>query len=44
MDDLREHGITTMELDVTDLPAIRRVRDAVALMSGGKLDVLINNA
>ncbi|KAJ7146013.1 NAD-P-binding protein [Mycena epipterygia] len=34
----------TLRLDVTDADAIRAVRDEVALQTGGRLDVLVNNA
>ncbi|KAJ7607360.1 NAD(P)-binding protein [Roridomyces roridus] len=37
-------GLETFELDVTDVTSIRAVRDAVASMTGGTLDVLVNNA
>lgn len=44
MSELEALGVTTMELDVTDIEAIRRVRDAVAERQGGKLGILVNNA
>ncbi|KAF8586899.1 hypothetical protein K439DRAFT_1614725 [Ramaria rubella] len=34
---------TTMELDVTDISAIRRVREEVAAITSRRLDILINN-
>lgn len=36
--------MTTLVLDVTDRDAIRKVRDELATLTGGKLDILINNA
>ena len=44
MEDLAKQGIVTMQLDVTDVNAIRRVRDDVAALTGGRLDILVNNA
>ena len=44
LEDLRQMGMTTIALDVTDFDAIRKVRDEVAELTGGKLDVLVNNA
>ncbi|KAF7363985.1 Short chain dehydrogenase reductase [Mycena sanguinolenta] len=44
MQDLSARGIETLALDVTDIEAIRRVRDDIAIKTGGKLDVLVNNA
>ncbi|KAI0028217.1 NAD-P-binding protein [Vararia minispora EC-137] len=44
MEELQAAGITAMKLDVTDVEAVRRVRDEVAAMTGGALDILINNA
>ena len=37
-------GMTTLRLDVTDKEAIRNVRDEVEELTGGRLDVLVNNA
>jgi len=37
-------GITIMELDVTDITAIRHTRDQIAIATGGKLNILVNNA
>ncbi|KAK3391159.1 hypothetical protein B0H63DRAFT_520352 [Podospora didyma] len=36
--------IDVLELDVTDSDSIARCRDAVAMRTGNKLDVLVNNA
>jgi 1-acylglycerone phosphate reductase len=44
MQELSALGIETLELDVTVIDAIRRVRDDIATKTGGKLDVLVNNA
>ncbi|KAF8205544.1 NAD-P-binding protein [Mycena galopus ATCC 62051] len=44
MQDLSALGIETLALDVTDIDAIRRIRDDIAMKAGGKLDVLVNNA
>ena len=44
IDDLRALGMTTLRLDVTDKEAIRNVRDEVEELTGGRLDVLVNNA
>ncbi|KAF8590213.1 NAD-P-binding protein [Ramaria rubella] len=44
MEALSALGATTMELDVTDISAIRRVRDEVAAITSGRLDILVNNA
>ena len=41
---LEELGITTFELDVTSIESIRKVRDQVSQLTGGRLDILINNA
>ncbi|KAJ7355880.1 NAD-P-binding protein [Mycena albidolilacea] len=44
MQELSALGIETLELDVTAIDAIRRVRDDIATKTCGKLDVLVNNA
>ncbi|KAJ6477433.1 NAD-P-binding protein [Mycena vitilis] len=44
MDELSALGIETLPLDVTDLAAIRRTRDEIADRTGGKLNILVNNA
>ncbi|OSX58614.1 hypothetical protein POSPLADRAFT_1152385 [Postia placenta MAD-698-R-SB12] len=44
MEQLASLGATTMSLDVVDVDNIRKVRDAVAAMTGGKLHILVNNA
>ncbi|KAJ3783877.1 hypothetical protein GGU10DRAFT_41895 [Lentinula aff. detonsa] len=37
-------GVTLLRLDVTDIDSIRTARNKVSSLSGGKLDILINNA
>ncbi|KAJ7669413.1 NAD-P-binding protein [Mycena polygramma] len=44
MQDLSTRGIETLRLDVTDLNAIRTVRDEISAATGGTLDILVNNA
>ncbi|KAJ7743648.1 NAD-P-binding protein [Mycena metata] len=44
MEELSALRIETLTLDVTDVDAIRNTRDEVAGRTGGKLDVLVNNA
>lgn len=44
MADLASTGIETMVFDVTDLTSVRQVRDRIAMLTGGKLDILVNNA
>ncbi|KAK0459219.1 NAD-P-binding protein [Desarmillaria tabescens] len=44
LSDLQKAGMTTFALDVTNDEQINRVRDQVAEMTGGKLDILVNNA
>ncbi|KAJ6470257.1 NAD-P-binding protein [Mycena vitilis] len=44
MRDLSARGIETLRLDVTDLDAIRTIRDEVSSATGGTLDILVNNA
>ena len=42
--DLADLGMTALQLDVTNNDTVLRVRDQVTEMTGGKLDVLVNNA
>lgn len=42
--DLASLGITTLALDVTNPESFRAVRERVHEETGGKLDVLVNNA
>jgi len=42
--DLATLGITTLALDVTNAESVRLVRERVSEDTGGKLDVLVNNA
>jgi len=44
IDDLKNLGMSTLALDVTKPESIRAVREAVAAETGGRLDVLVNNA
>ena len=44
MSDLAGMGITILRLEVTDADNIRKVRQEVEAMTGGKLDILVNNA
>jgi NAD(P)-dependent dehydrogenase (short-subunit alcohol dehydrogenase family) len=44
MSGLSELGIKTLQLDVTDLSSVRACRDQVREATGGKLDILVNNA
>jgi 1-acylglycerone phosphate reductase len=44
MQKLAKEGIETIELDVADVSAIGRVAEFIAVKTGGKLDVLVNNA
>jgi NAD(P)-dependent dehydrogenase (short-subunit alcohol dehydrogenase family) len=42
--DLRALGIDTISLDVTDTAAIGAAKTEVHSLTGGKLDILVNNA
>ncbi len=44
LSELLNSGIKTFALDVTNEEHIIRVRDQVAEITGGKLDILVNNA
>lgn len=44
MTKLKEVGIDTLELDVTEAESVQRVKAQVEKMTGGMLDVLVNNA
>jgi 1-acylglycerone phosphate reductase len=44
MDALRELGIECLQLDVTKIENIREIRDQIAELTGGTLDILVNNA
>ncbi|KAM9874422.1 oxidoreductase [Verticillium dahliae] len=41
---LTENGIETLTLDVTDFESLVTLRDEIANRTGGKLDILFNNA
>ncbi len=42
--DLEGMGMSTLSLDVTNLEDIENARKEVGLLTGGKLDILVNNA
>ncbi|KAK0721852.1 acylglycerone-phosphate reductase-like protein [Lasiosphaeria miniovina] len=42
--EMAEMGMTTLALDVTKAASIKECHDEVALLTGGRLDILINNA
>jgi NADP-dependent 3-hydroxy acid dehydrogenase YdfG len=42
--DLAAMGMSTLPLDVTDEESIKECHSTVAKMTGGKLDILVNNA
>ncbi|KAF8205549.1 NAD-P-binding protein [Mycena galopus ATCC 62051] len=44
MEELTANGIETLALDVTDIDAIRRTREDISTRTGGKLNILVNNA
>lgn len=44
MDDLRDAGMTVIPLDVTDSKSIASCKEQVKQVTGGRLDVLVNNA
>ena len=44
MSALEAAGIETIELDVSKVDEIAKVRDQVQELTGGRLDVLVNNA
>jgi hypothetical protein len=37
-------GMTTLQLDVTKQDSIKACHDEVAKLTGGRLDILVNNA
>lgn len=41
---LKEKGIETFELDITQTKSIQDVKEKVAELTDGKLDMLVNNA
>lgn len=41
---LEEKGIETFQLDVTDVGSITALKDEISKRTGGKLDILFNNA
>lgn len=44
MKDLTALGMTTIELDVSDMESIESLKKRVVEMNGGRLDILVNNA
>ena len=44
LNDLADQGIETFALDVTSLDDIKRVRETITGLTGGTLDILVNNA
>ncbi|KAJ7607366.1 NAD(P)-binding protein [Roridomyces roridus] len=42
--DLAAQGVETLQLDVCDSESVKTAREAVAAITGGKLDILVNNA
>jgi 1-acylglycerone phosphate reductase len=44
MEELPAIGIETLALDVTDIDAIRKTKEEISRRTGGKLDILVNNA
>ncbi|KAJ6501952.1 NAD-P-binding protein [Mycena sanguinolenta] len=44
MEDLAVIGIETLALDVAETDAIRKTKEEISTRTGGKLDILINNA
>ncbi|KAK8036253.1 short chain dehydrogenase [Apiospora rasikravindrae] len=44
LDGLAEMGMSALQLDVTDQDSIKACEEQVAAITGGKLDILVNNA
>lgn len=44
MADLAAVGMSTVQLDVTDATSIEHCHKTVAELTGGQLDILVNNA
>lgn len=44
LEDLAARGMSIVALDVTDAASIEACRQEVATITGGKLDILVNNA
>lgn len=44
LEGLEEHGIETLTLDVTDSKSIAALKVEIETRTGGKLDILFNNA
>ncbi len=41
---MEEKGMTTLQLDVTDADSITRCKARITELTGGGLDILVNNA
>lgn len=44
LSEMAELGMTTLTLDVTKADSIKACHDEVSELTGGKLDILVNNA
>ncbi len=44
LEGMEEEGITTLQLDVTDADSIAHCKAQVSELTGGRLDILVNNA
>jgi 1-acylglycerone phosphate reductase len=44
MEHLAAIGIETLALDVTQIENIRKTKEEISTRTGGRLDILINNA
>lgn len=44
LEDLAAKGMSVVALDVTDAASIEACQQKVAAITGGKLDILVNNA
>ena len=44
LEELAAQGLSTAQLDVTDKESIASCKQTVEKMTGGKLDILVNNA
>lgn len=44
LEDLGNKGMTTLALDVTNIESIANCKQKVSELTGGRLDILVNNA
>jgi 1-acylglycerone phosphate reductase len=44
LEEMAKLGMTTLALDVTNAESIKSCHHAVSALTGGKLDILVNNA